>query len=77
MRSAEPERIRVEVPAVAVASRVPRVVDRRSYRVDPVACTLALGGTLARPTDDDGVVVRVAPRAGRARDMGQQRHVAL
>ena len=54
VRDAEPERIRVEVPAVAVASRVPRIVEPL-LRVDPVACTLALGGTLARPTDDDGV----------------------
>ena len=66
VRPAEPERhIRVEVPAVAVASRVPRVVEPL-LRVDPVACTLALGGTLARgrPTTTSA---RGAARRARAR----------
>ena len=69
------ERIRVEVPAVAVASHVPRIVERSSRR--PRRVTLALGGTRAADRRRRRRLC-VAPRAGRARDGGarQQRHLA-
>ena len=74
VRDAEPERIRVEVPAVAVASRVPRIVEPL-LRVDPVAHPRPRR-TLARPTDDDGVDRWRRAQGARDGGAGQQRHVA-